>query len=510
MRHPLKAGLRWGGTSLKLSVLAVVLGLASTGRSVPNGYTLFWSDEFNIGLGRRVDPAKWSYNLGATGWGNNELEDYTSSVANARIVADANATDGLALQIQAIQTSPGVYTSSRIVSQNKESFKYGYIEARLRMPYGQGIWPAFWMLGSNINGMGWPACGEADIMENIGSYPNTNWGSLHASGFDPSVTYSLSGSNVFHTDYHLFQASWTPGTFTFLVDDSPYHSQTVNSDASWPFNQSMFFIMNVAVGGNWPGNPNATTTFPQNLLMDYVRVYHLTGPTSNEVVSFFSSANSKFVSAENAGTSPLDCNRTTASTWEQFLVVDLGSNRIALQSQANGKFVTVPDSGTPNLIANGASVTSAATFDWIPNSDGTVYLRSLANRKYVVIDATQNPPKVVASSATSGIQAAFGVTCYGQQAAPNTPSTPTNLGVKPGPGFLNLTWNPVSAATSYVVYRSSLPGGGGMYPIATVTSTKYLDLHLNPVTTYSYSVTALNSQGLSLRSKPIARKPLAR
>jgi len=364
------------------------------------------------------------------------------------------------------------------------------------------------MLGSNINSVGWPACGEADIMENIGSYPNTNWGSLHAPSFDPSQTWVLNSPNVYHTDYHLFQASWTPNSFTFLVDGNVYHSQNINSDAKWPFNEPMFFILNVAVGGNWPGNPDSSTLFPQTMLADYVRVYHLTGPTSNEVISLFSSANNKFVSAENAGSSALDCNRTSASTWEQFLVVDLGSNKVALQSQANGKYVTVTTGKSPTLIADSDKIATASTFAWTPNADGTAYLKSMSLGRYVGVDTTKNPPAMVVADVAPKAQDAFGITCYGQLAATSAPTAPQNLVVKAGPNSLKLTWSKVAGASSYQIYRSALPGGSGMVPLASLTATTYTNSSLNWGIGYSYAVTALNSQGMSLRSSVVTASPL--
>lgn len=485
----------------------VLAGLARTAVATPNGYTLFWHDEFNAGVGKRANSAYWGYNTGQTGWGNDELEDYTSSVTNSHIIADPGATDDLALQIQAMETSPGNYTSARLLSQGLASVQYGFVEARLRMPYGQGIWPAFWMLGSDINTVSWPACGEADIMENIGSVPTTNWGSLHAPNFNPSETFVLGSGQQYNTAYHLFQADWTPNTFTFLVDDNAYHSENVNDDLAWPFNEQMFFIMNIAVGGNWPGSPDASTVFPQNLLIDYVRVYHLTGVTSNEIVSFFASANSFFVSAENAGASPLDCDRTSASTWEQFLVVDLGSKKVALLSQANGKYVTVTTGTTPSLIANGQTATRAATFEWTPNPDGTVYLKSLFNGNYVMVNTSTNPPAVLASATGTGPAEAFGITCYGQAAAPATPPVPQKLQAKAGSGSVTLTWSASYRAGSYEVYESDLPGGSGMAPVASVTTPRITLTGLKPGVPYSFAVTALGTQGMSLRSGIVTATP---
>lgn len=478
---------------------------AAVASAVPNGYTIYWADEFNLGVGKQANSAFWGYDIGNSGWGNQELEDYTSAYANSHIVADAKATDGLAMQIQAIKTGSNSYTSARLITQGKVFPKYGFVESRLRMPYGQGIWPAFWQLGSNYPSVGWPACGEADIMENIGSVPTTNWGSLHATNYNASETYVLSGNQQYHNAYHLFQSSWTPNSYAFFVDDNPYHFETVNNLSNWPYNQGMFFIMNIAVGGDWPGAPNSTTVFPQTMLVDYVRVYHLTGVASNEIVSFFSSVNSKFVSAENGGSSPLDCNRTSASTWEQFLIVDLGSNHVALLSQANGKYVTVSSGSTPSLIANGSTVNTAATFQWTPNADGTVYFKSLANGKYVTVDSSTNPPSVLASA--SSPSATFGITCYSQAAAPHTPAVPQRVTAKAGADSAVIDWSPVTGATSYEVYCSSLPGGGGMAPIASVKSAGATISGLKPKTTYSFAVTALNAQGMSLRSSIVTATP---
>jgi beta-glucanase (GH16 family) len=480
--------------------------LMAIAASTPNGYTLFWSDEFNLGVGKQANPAVWGYDLGSGGWGNGELETYTNSLDNSQIVKDPNATDGLALQIQAIKTATG-YTSARLISQGKLNAQYGFIEARIRIPSGQGIWPAFWMLGSNIGKVGWPACGESDIMENVGNVPNTNWGSLHAPKYDRTATYSLSGSSVFNSDYHLFQASWTPNNYTFYVDGVPYHNQNINGNAKWPFNETMFFLLNVAVGGNWPGSPDSTTKFPQNMLVDYVRVYHLASPTSNQVISLFSSANNKFVSAENAGASSLDCNRTTAQGWEQFLVVDLGSNKVALQSQANGKFVTVSSGTVPSLVANATTVTPSAIFQWTSVSNGTAYLKSLANNKYLAIDQTQNPPAVVASASTASGQNAFGITTYGQLPAPNTPNVPGGVSGSAGPSSAKISWKAVPGATSYQIYSSTLPGGAGMAAIGSTSGTAFTQTGLDSTKTYFYSVTAVNSQGMSLRSNLVSVKP---
>jgi beta-glucanase (GH16 family) len=488
-----------------VKTLALAGFLATVSHAAPNGYTVYWADEFNLGVGKQGNSAYWTYDLGNNGWGNNELENYTNSYANTHIISDPDATDGLAMQIQAIETGTNTYTSTRMKTEGHIVPKYGFIEARLKIPYGQGIWPAFWMLGSNINSVGWPACGENDIMENIGSVLNTNYGSLHAPNFNSTADYVLPSPTVLHTDYHLFQTSWTPNNISFLVDGNAYGNENINNDAAWPFNEPMFFIMNVAVGGNWPGSPNSSTIFPQTLLADYIRVYHLTGPTSNEVVSFFNVVNNKFITAENQGDSPLDARATVAQGWEQYLVVDLGANTVALLSQANNKFVTVATTASSaiplnSLIANSSTVTAAAKFQWLPNSDGTVYLKSLANNKYVSINTSTSPASVVASSSTAGPNQELGVTCYGQLAAPLAPPTPQKFAAKAGLNNVVLSWQAVSGATSYQIYKTNLPGGSGMAPLTTVTGTSYTVPSLAAGKPLSFTVTALNSQGMSLRS----------
>ncbi len=253
----------------------------------PAGYNLVWSDEFNGNVGSAPNSANWTYNTGAGGWGNNELENYTTSTANSQIISDPNAGDGKALALIAIDTQPGNtnygtvgrYTSARLLTSGLQSFQYGYMEARIQMPYGDGIWPAFWMLGNNIGSVGWPTCGEMDIMENIGNVSDQplNHGSLHAPGWNPTGTYSLPGGALYHNAYHTFGLLWQQDQVQFYVDGTLYETQTAAGAAgaggTYEFNSQFFFLLNMAVGGSWPGSPDAGTSFPQTMLVDYVRVY---------------------------------------------------------------------------------------------------------------------------------------------------------------------------------------------------------------------------------------------
>jgi len=273
--------------SPRLLVLARVAlaGLACrAGAATP---ALVWHDEFNEAVGSGPDPMKWAYDIGVgnpAGWGNNELETYTSSRSNSVIVADPGATDGKALAIIAV-SSGGSYTSARLNTQTTYSFQYGRLEARARLPSGAGLWPAFWTLGSNITTLGWPACGEIDVMEWIGSQPAQVDGSLHATGYTGAgLTASsvLPGGATYSDAYHVFAVDWYPSEIVFSVDGVVYEDQkeaALPAGYQWPFVQPFFILLNLAVGGNFPGPPNSATTFPQSYLVDYVRVYSLPSST---------------------------------------------------------------------------------------------------------------------------------------------------------------------------------------------------------------------------------------
>lgn len=254
--------------------------------SPPKGYTLTWSDEFHGPVGSPPDKAHWGYDTGDNGWGNNELQNYVSDTQHAQIVADPAATDGRALQILATYNGQGLthgnFESVRLVSRDKVTAHCGYIEARLHLPAGQGIWPAFWMLGADIStpGVGWPQCGEIDIMENKGREPSVNHSSLHGPGYSGgsplTATYALPNGQKFGDGYHTFGLLWTASTLTFSVDGHPFETRTpadLPPGKEWAFDHSFFFLLNVAVGGYFGGDPDATTVFPQKLRVDYVRVY---------------------------------------------------------------------------------------------------------------------------------------------------------------------------------------------------------------------------------------------
>jgi beta-glucanase (GH16 family) len=240
--------------------------------SSPPGWTLVWSDEFSGADGTPVDPSKWQHETGGNN-ANHELEDYTDSLASSQ-------QRGGNLVITADTDGQGGYTSARINTAGQFTQQYGRFEARAQLPYGQGIWPAFWMLGSNIDQVSWPACGEIDIMETIGTDVGENHGSLHSPGWDPSGVYPLPDGAKLSDAFHTYAIEWDPGEIRFYVDDNLYETQDEGSapDGAWVFGgQPFFIIINVAVGGDWPGAPDSTTSFPQRLLVDWVRVYQRAG-----------------------------------------------------------------------------------------------------------------------------------------------------------------------------------------------------------------------------------------
>jgi len=247
-----------------------------------NGWTLVWSDEFNGPNGSLPDPSKWKIVTNGSGFGNQELEYYTGRLANLR---EQNGKLVITARKESYTGADGLrrmYTSARIESQGRFQLKYGRIEARMKLPRGQGIWPAFWMLGSDFNAIGWPACGEVDIMENVGSEPSRIHGSLHGPGYSGgnplSAVFTLPGGERFSDDYHVFAIEWEPQTMRFYVDNVLYETQNAGNlppGKTWAFDHPFFLVLNVAVGGYWPGSPDATTQFPTSMLVDYVRVYRV-------------------------------------------------------------------------------------------------------------------------------------------------------------------------------------------------------------------------------------------
>ena len=268
------------------TLLCLSLVLLSIPTLCQADWQLIWSDEFNQPDGSSPDPANWGFDVGGSGWGNNQQEYDTSRTNNARI-------EGGHLVIEADQeTYTGTdnvtrdYTSARMLTRGKWSWTYGRIEASIKIPRGQGIWPAFWMLGDGIGSIGWPKCGEIDIMENIGNTNDqgTDHGTIHGpqgggdynGGAGVGGSYTLPGGAALADDFHIYAVEWTTNQIKWFLDGTQYFTATPASlpgGGTWVFTNSEFVILNVAVGGNWPGYPDGTTVFPQQMLVDYVRVY---------------------------------------------------------------------------------------------------------------------------------------------------------------------------------------------------------------------------------------------
>jgi beta-glucanase (GH16 family) len=239
-------------------------------------WELVWSDEFTGSLGASPDNTKWVFDIGRgpgnDGWGNQELQTYTNSPDNVKLDGNGNlvitATGG-----------GGSFNSGRIKTLGKFSQRYGRFEARIKTPTGPGMWPAFWMMGDNITTVGWPQCGEIDIMEQKGLESNWTYGSIHGPGYSGggaiSSGFALQNGR-FNLNYHIYAVEWNENTLDFFVDGFLYKritSEEVTALGQWVFNQPFFLLLNLAVGGTFVGFPTSGTTFPQSMLIDYVRVY---------------------------------------------------------------------------------------------------------------------------------------------------------------------------------------------------------------------------------------------
>lgn len=267
-------------TVIKSIVLASVIIVSFSGCNpddkqsiTARNWQLSWSDEFDGAAGASPDASKWGFDIGNSGWGNQELQYYTNRPENASLDGNGN----LIITAKKENFSGSQYTSARLKTQNLFTQTYGRFEARLIAPYGQGIWPAFWMLGANNDTVIWPQCGEIDIMEMRGQKPNINNGSIHGPGYSAgnAVTdfYALKNSR-FDLDYHIFAVEWDADSIDFFVDGYLYERiNKADVPGEWVYDHSFYMILNIAVGGNFVGSPSTQTTFPQKMTVDYVRVY---------------------------------------------------------------------------------------------------------------------------------------------------------------------------------------------------------------------------------------------
>ncbi|HEY1129199.1 MAG TPA: glycoside hydrolase family 16 protein [Roseateles sp.] len=295
MNRPTPAPHPWRGV---LPVIAAVLTACGGGGSataapapapapVPapsKNWTLVWSDEFNGAAGTVPNPAHWNYDLGNAennGWGNHEFQYYTANARNAQL-------DGAGMLVITAEkaSNPGPcwnakpceFTSARIHTSNKVGFTYGKVEARMKLPSGQGIWPAFWTLGTDLATVGWPKSGEIDIMEFVGKTPNTTYGTLHGPGYSGAqgIAKPREFGGPVASDFHTYTIVKRPNEIVWYVDGVEFHRLTpalLPAGGTWVFEKPFFVILNLAVGGDWPGAPDATTPLPARMLVDWVRIY---------------------------------------------------------------------------------------------------------------------------------------------------------------------------------------------------------------------------------------------
>ncbi len=265
--------------SNKIILMAIIAMVVASCKVEPiqklpeRNFELVWSDEFEGDSGTAPDATKWTYDLGTgqNGWGNNELQTYTNNPRNVSLDGKGN------LVITAIKNSNGSYTSARVKTQGLFTHQFGKVEARIKTPTGAGMWPAFWMLGNNITSVGWPQCGEIDIMEQKGKFSNTTYGSIHGPGYSGGqaiTTPFILQNDRFDANFNTYAVEWNESKIDFFVNNYLYRRITPSEvPGEWVFNQPFFIIMNIAVGGSFVGPPNENTPFPGSMTIDYVRAY---------------------------------------------------------------------------------------------------------------------------------------------------------------------------------------------------------------------------------------------
>ncbi|AYL99570.1 glycosyl hydrolase family protein [Mucilaginibacter celer] len=369
---------------------------ASTGSTTtPRAGTLLWSDEFN---GTSVNTGNWNIDVGNPNV-NNEKEYYQA----------ANATvSGGFLTITARKQSVGgqPYTSAKLTTAGKYQPTSGRIEASIKLPAVQGTWPAFWMLGANIGSVGWPQCGEIDIMEQVNT-SNTILGTMHWNN-NGHVQYGGS-TTTSPTNFHTYAVEWDANSIRWYVDNTLYVTGNIanNINNTGAFHNPFFIILNLAIGGDLPGNTINDGALPCSMVVDYVRVYDLSGtsnpgnPPIGQTITL-KGFNGKYVSGEN-GTQAMTCTRATAQAWEQFTIVDAGGGKVALQSM--GKYVS-SENGTQAITCNRTTIGDWEKFDWVATADGKVTFRG-NNGKF--ISSENGTQAMTCTRATASGWEAFGV-----------------------------------------------------------------------------------------------------
>lgn len=288
---------RSAGVAALVTVVALVAGSACVSHADGGAgqdrsrWRLVWQDEFTGAAGARPDPGRWVYDRGGEPqWGNREWQYYTDRPENVSldgrghlvISARRERLPGMA----PCEDGPCDVTSGRITTLGAFAQTFGRFEARMKIPAGQGLWPAFWMLGADIDAHPWPANGEIDVMESVADDPGTVYGSAHGPGFvDPGLSegYQLPGGARLADDFHTYAVEWTPARIDWFLDDTRYYSITrsaMKPGETWVFDHPFYLLLNLAVGGTWPGSPDDSTAFPADLLIEHVRVYRAVGTSS--------------------------------------------------------------------------------------------------------------------------------------------------------------------------------------------------------------------------------------
>ncbi|MNB70334.1 Beta-glucanase precursor [compost metagenome] len=336
---------KWAALFMTLALL-ITLFPAGKAADAATSWNLVWSDEFN---GTSLNTADWTAEngTGSSGWGNNELQYYTNRSQNLQVTGG-----NLVITAQKESYNGSSYTSARIKTQGKKSFTYGKIEARMKLPSGQGIWPAFWMLGSNMDTVGWPKSGEIDIMERVNNNAYVN-GTVHwdANGH---AEYGKVSGNLDFSQFHVYSIEWDAKYIRWYVDGNLFNEFYIenNTGNTEEFQKPFFLLLNLAVGGNWPGSPNASTAFPAQMLVDYVRVYQAASPASivsGGVYTFASKASGKVMDVVDistaAGAKIHQWTNYTAAN-QQFRVDSTGDGYYKLTAVHSGKVLDVPNSST--------------------------------------------------------------------------------------------------------------------------------------------------------------------
>lgn len=348
-----------------------------------------FSDDFNGPAGAAVDSGKWQIETGDN-VNNHERQYYTAGNNNAALDGQGN------LVITARRENPGnyqcwygrcEYTSARLNTAGKFTTTYGHVEARMKVPRGQGMWPAFWMLGNDIGQVGWPASGEIDIMENVGFEPSTVHGTLHGPGYSGSggigAGYTLPGGQKFADAFHTFAVDWSPNEVTWSVDGTVYQRRTPADlgGRQWVFDKPFFLILNLAVGGYWPGDPDGSTVFPQQLVVDYVRVSTGDTPAAGGPITGIGGKCVDVAAANTADGTPIqlhDCNGNAAQKWT------VGADGTI---RALGKCLDVASGGTADgTVVQLWTCNGTAAQKWVANTARDI-VNPQANK---CLDATGN------------------------------------------------------------------------------------------------------------------------